>query len=77
MTLESDKNPDPHWFTVSPMIRIRNEIKSCVRIRIDSNTDPQHWYKQFDLLNHTRFIRFQLNRNIFSFSRKNCSVFST
>ncbi len=65
-------DPSPYWECGS-WSRSRSketEKKSCIQIRIDSITDPQHWYKQFYLLNHARFIRFQLNRNIFSFSRK-------
>jgi hypothetical protein len=58
MILKSHQDPhctDPHRFG----FRIRIEIKSCIRIRIGSNADPQHWFIQYDLLIHNRFLHFQ------------------
>jgi hypothetical protein len=60
MTSKSDRDPDPHWFASQLWIWILSE----------SNKDPQHWFKQCNLLIHTRFLRFKPNRNIFSFPRK-------
>jgi hypothetical protein len=60
MILKSHQDPhctDPHRFGFR--IRIRIEIKSCIRISIGSNADPQHWFTQFDLLIHTCFLGFQ------------------
>jgi hypothetical protein len=60
MILKSHQDPhcmDLHRFGFR--IRIRIEIKSCIRICIGSNADPQHWFTQHDLLIHTFFLHFQ------------------
>ncbi len=47
LPLKSDEDPDPHrshWFAPRIWVRIRIEIKkSWIRIRKETNADPQHW----------------------------------
>ncbi len=42
---------DPHRFG----FQFRIEVKSCIRISSGFNSDPQHWFTQFNLLIHTYF----------------------
>jgi hypothetical protein len=44
----SDQDPDPRWS--GSRIRISIEIKSWIRIRIETNADTQHWQKRYAAL---------------------------
>jgi hypothetical protein len=41
VTAMSDQDTDPHLF--GSLSRIRIEVKSWIRIRITTNTDPKHY----------------------------------
>jgi hypothetical protein len=62
VTLKSDRDPNPHGIRTSlaPWIRILIEIKSWIRVRIETNADPQHWTKRFGTLYRDRNWNFEI-----------------
>jgi hypothetical protein len=49
MTSKYDRDSDPHAFIrigLAAWILIYIDIKSWIRIRIETNADPQHWIEE-------------------------------